>query len=205
MSTLRKVDLDAIKAHVRIADVLASAGIDVPARRHRLPCPLHKGTNPESFSFTEDKFFCHAEGAGGDVIELARRLHGIDFRSAVAHVAAIAGFDSGQLPRQDSRAADDRAKAARRRAALRHWRTRRLTELAAALHALDSDASWLHQLAVGAHVRGDAATLSHWLDLMRDVYVAVESAEWLTALLERTDENLWAALWLVEHRAEAAR
>lgn len=75
------IDASALKALITVADVLDSEGI--PHRRGRCRCPIHGGSNPTSFSFTDELYYCHSCGAKGDVIRLVQELYGTDFRGAL--------------------------------------------------------------------------------------------------------------------------
>lgn len=60
----------------------------------RAKCPIHNGDNETSFEVYQDtgRFYCHSCGAGGNTIELAAQLKGLDFKDAVAWLAGIAGI-----------------------------------------------------------------------------------------------------------------
>jgi DNA primase len=66
------------------------------------PCPVHGGDNPNAFvvSLSKNIWHCFTRcNAGGDVIELVRRLYGKDYRQTAAFLSSLAdtaaGFRSG--------------------------------------------------------------------------------------------------------------
>jgi DNA primase len=90
---------------VRIQSVLQAAGrLDGLRRRgDRLvgPCPLHGGDNPTAFSvdLRTNRWYCFtACGAGGDVVDLVRRLHHVGFRGAAAILAGLSAPGTLPLP-----------------------------------------------------------------------------------------------------------
>jgi hypothetical protein len=86
------IDLQALKNMVPTDAVLDSLGIPVNTRTHRAPCPVHGGNNPSAFAWTEAGLWhCHSCNAGGDAIELIRRVKGCSFKDAVSHLANVSG------------------------------------------------------------------------------------------------------------------
>ncbi|MBD8546040.1 DUF7146 domain-containing protein [Sphingomonas sp. CFBP 8760] len=79
-----RIDVARLKAETSIAKVAANA-TDLRRSGDEMKglCPFH-AENTASFFVNEGKkvFHCHACDAGGDVIELHRRLHSVDFRQA---------------------------------------------------------------------------------------------------------------------------
>ena len=83
--------------HVPIEQVLAARGLlsALRGRGRRLvgPCPVHGGDNPTAFVVSRDRntWYCFTGcQAGGDVVELVRRLEG-DYRRAARYLASLAG------------------------------------------------------------------------------------------------------------------
>jgi DNA primase len=96
-----------LKRTVSIVQVLADRGwlARMKARGASLvgPCPLHGGDNPNAFVVHRDKNVWHCFtgcSAGGDVVELARRIQGGSYRAAAVYLASLAGdsTDPGPLP-----------------------------------------------------------------------------------------------------------
>lgn len=88
---------------VSIPSVLEAAGVLAGLRRRgdRLvgPCPIHGGDNPTAFSvdLRLNRWYCFTGcSAGGDVVELVRRLHRVGFREAAAILGGISA--PGTLP-----------------------------------------------------------------------------------------------------------
>ncbi|MFV0622660.1 CHC2 zinc finger domain-containing protein [Sphingomonas sp. ac-8] len=86
------IDVARIKADASIARVAAEA-TDLKKSGDELKglCPFHP-EDTASFFVNEGKqvFHCHGCAAGGDVIELHRRLHHVDFRQACLDLAGTA-------------------------------------------------------------------------------------------------------------------
>jgi DNA primase len=86
-----------LKRCVSILTVLKTKGVTTPLtkRGDQLfgPCPLHGGDNPNAFviSLSKNLWRCFTGcDAGGDVVELVRRLYGKDYRQTAAFLAALA-------------------------------------------------------------------------------------------------------------------
>ena len=175
--------------------VLEAHGYPVPHRGRRMPCPFCGGDNSsQRFSFTATLFHCFACGAGGDVFELVRRLRSCDFRQAVEVVASITGTAPEALPPAEVL---QRQRVARRREALRAWRTQRLNATIDRLRELDRDADWVGEML--CRHRGSAVEERLWV-LLGDVHRSREEAEAIAADLEVESEELWAARWLEERQ-----
>jgi DNA primase len=84
-----RIDVARLKAEISIAKVAADA-TDLKASGDELKglCPIHL-EETASFFINEGKqvFHCHGCDAGGDVIELHRRLHHVGFRQACLDLA----------------------------------------------------------------------------------------------------------------------
>ncbi len=72
------------------------------------PCPIHRGDNPNAFVVHSTKkiWRCFTGcDAGGDLVELARRLQGGSYRDAAAYLATLAGTPTPSsiriMPAQD--------------------------------------------------------------------------------------------------------
>ncbi|MEJ7630787.1 MAG: toprim domain-containing protein [Nocardioidaceae bacterium] len=90
---------------VQIPSVLQAAGVLDGLRRRgdRLvgPCPIHGGDNPTAFSvdLRLNRWFCFTGcSAGGDVVDLVRRLHRVGFRDAAALLAGLSATGASPLP-----------------------------------------------------------------------------------------------------------
>jgi DNA primase len=86
-----------LKRRVSIATVLKSKGVmaQFKTRGDQLfgPCPVHGGDNPNAFvvSLVKNIWHCFTGcNAGGDVIELVRRLYGKDYRQTAAFLSSLA-------------------------------------------------------------------------------------------------------------------
>jgi DNA primase len=94
---MTNLDILTLKASVSIPALLHARGLlDRMSRRgNRLvgPCPIHHGDNPTAFSvdIQRNLWYCFSAcQAGGDVIDLVRRLDGLGFREALRALAAVA-------------------------------------------------------------------------------------------------------------------
>lgn len=97
------LDLSRLKHAVTIEQVLADKGLlgRLRTRGNRLTgaCPLHGGDNPTAFVADLDKRAWHcftACSAGGDVVELARRLEGGSYLAAARYLARLAASAPAQ-------------------------------------------------------------------------------------------------------------
>jgi DNA primase len=86
-----------LKRCVSIVSVLKAKGVTTPFKKRgdQLfgPCPVHGGDNPNAFviSLSKNLWRCFTGcDAGGDVVELVRRLYGKDYRQTAAFLAALA-------------------------------------------------------------------------------------------------------------------
>lgn len=87
-----------LKRLVPIEQVLAQRGLLARMRRqpHTLsgPCPIHRGDNPRAFAVSRHKnlWRCFTGcDAGGDVIELVRRLDRCSYRQVAHYLSSLAG------------------------------------------------------------------------------------------------------------------
>jgi DNA primase len=94
-----------LKAMVSIELVLAHCGLDAHMRTtgNRLvgPCPVHGGDNPRAFVVNRESntWYCFTRcSAGGDVVELVRRLKHCDYADAARHLAALVGRSAPRPP-----------------------------------------------------------------------------------------------------------
>ncbi|WP_347351225.1 CHC2 zinc finger domain-containing protein [Intrasporangium sp.] len=88
-----RVDVARIRAQYPIAEVIAAAGVELRPRGRGWvgPCPFHEDHTPSlSVDAIPDRYHCFGCGASGDVIDFVARLHGLDFRGAVAALGANA-------------------------------------------------------------------------------------------------------------------
>jgi DNA primase len=95
------LDFRRLRQTVPIALVLASRGLlaTMRPRGRRLvgPCPIHGGDNPTAFvvDLGRGAWFCFTGcSAGGDVIDLVRRLDAVGYREAAVTVAHLEGSSS---------------------------------------------------------------------------------------------------------------
>lgn len=98
MTTAQHLDFQHLKRRVTIEQVLGARGL--LARFHRRgdnlvgPCPLHQGDSQTAFvvSVTKNLWHCFTRcRAGGDVVELVRRLDGSSYRDTARCLAGLAG------------------------------------------------------------------------------------------------------------------
>ena len=92
------LDFRCLKRSVTIEQVLASKGLLDRLRRRGAhlvgPCPIHHGDNPNAFTAHRQRniWRCFTGcDAGGDVVELARRLEGGSYKAAAICLARLAG------------------------------------------------------------------------------------------------------------------
>jgi len=97
-----------LKRAVSIVHVLADRGwLDRMRPRGASlvgPCPVHGGDNPGAFVVHRHKNLWHCFtgcDAGGDVVELARRLNGGSYRAAAVYLASLAGASVDPGPRPE--------------------------------------------------------------------------------------------------------
>jgi DNA primase len=93
-----RYDFQTLKAAVSIERFLDTRDAALGLRRQggRLVgcCPIHKGDNPNAFVVDLEKNLWHCFtqcAAGGDVVELVRRLDGVGYREAAEILAQLAG------------------------------------------------------------------------------------------------------------------
>lgn len=102
---LPHLDFQWLKRRVSIEQVLADKALLSQLRRctGRLvgPCPVHRGDNPNAFvvNLRKNLWICFTGcDAGGDVVELVRRLDGKNYRQAAEYLAELAqGLPSAPL------------------------------------------------------------------------------------------------------------
>jgi len=98
-------NFDDILMRVSIRCILKSAGY-YPSR-NRMPCPIHNGKNPTSFSFTDHTFMCFRCLAKGGLLDLAELLFNCNRQTAMRLLCEIAGlpYDNQLKPSQVRRSA----------------------------------------------------------------------------------------------------
>jgi DNA primase len=86
-----------LKARVSIAAVLQDKGLITTFRKRADqlvgPCPVHGGDNPSAFviSLSKNIWHCFTQcNAGGDVVNLVRRLDNKTYRQSAAYLASLA-------------------------------------------------------------------------------------------------------------------
>ncbi len=95
--TSSQLDFRPLKRHVTIERLLAHNGL-LKTLRNRAdgwigPCPLHGGHNPRALVLTPSKNLCYCFTrcrAGGDVVELARRLLHLSYIETAHFLASLA-------------------------------------------------------------------------------------------------------------------
>src|SRR5258708_8427761 len=88
-----EIELGSVKARSPIAEVVGRHGGELRAQGRRFAgcCPFHRDDRPSLIVYPQTgSFHCFGCGAGGDVIEFVRRAEGLDFRDAIARLAAAA-------------------------------------------------------------------------------------------------------------------
>jgi len=93
------VDFQEILARVTIKDILTDCGYQ-PVR-NRMPCPIHGGKNPTSFSFTDHGYCCFSCGACGGLLDLTEALLGINRKEALEYLADKAGISIEDRPAEN--------------------------------------------------------------------------------------------------------
>jgi hypothetical protein len=84
------VDFDEIVRRVSIKDILNDAGIHPD--RNRMACPIHDGSNPTAFSYSDATFICHSCGAKGGLLALTEYLHECSKQEALMKLHQLAGL-----------------------------------------------------------------------------------------------------------------
>jgi len=96
-------DAREISALVAMPRLLAALGFTVNERTRRGPCPVHGGSNPSAFAWTDSGLWrCHSCGRGGDRIALVRAVRNCDFREALRFLASLTGVELEQDKRADT-------------------------------------------------------------------------------------------------------
>jgi DNA primase len=92
-----RLDFRRLKRRVGIEQLLQAngclAGMQRRGRRLVGRCPLHGGDNPRAFvaDLSKNLWYCFTGcRAGGDVVELARRLLGLSYPEAARYLASLA-------------------------------------------------------------------------------------------------------------------
>lgn len=84
---------DDIKMRVVVADILLDHGIE--PRGNRIPCPLHNGNNPTSFSFNRSGFCCFSCGASGGLLDLVQHFRHCNRITALCYLEDLSGISLG--------------------------------------------------------------------------------------------------------------
>jgi hypothetical protein len=84
------VDFDEIVRRISVRDILDDAGLH--PERNRMACPIHDGTNPTSFSYSDATFICHSCGANGGLLALTEYLHECSKQEALKKLHDLAGL-----------------------------------------------------------------------------------------------------------------
>lgn len=84
---------------VQMSDVLRALGIEVNLRTRRCCCPLHRGDNPTSFSWTDGgRWCCFRCGESGDSLDLIQKIQACSFRTALSYLASLGGVQLANTP-----------------------------------------------------------------------------------------------------------
>jgi len=104
------LDFKLLKQIVPISQVLAAKGLTphFKKRGDRLigPCPIHGGDNPSAFvvSISKNLWYCFSRcRAGGDVIDLVRRLDHLSYRQTAARLDSLASLSTPSPTARQSR------------------------------------------------------------------------------------------------------
>jgi len=92
-------DIDRIKQHKRIEDVVAAHGVQLHQSGSHLSgrCPFHQDEHPSLVVYPETRsFYCFGCRATGDVIDFVRRADGLSFKEALERLN-----DGSQMRRAD--------------------------------------------------------------------------------------------------------
>lgn len=94
-----------LKARVSITTVLQDKGLITAFRKRNDqligPCPVHGGDNPNAFviSLSKNIWHCFTQcNAGGDVVELVRRLDSKTYPQTAAYLASLANTPKASSP-----------------------------------------------------------------------------------------------------------
>jgi hypothetical protein len=125
-----------VAALVPMSALLEVLGFSVNERTRRCACPLHGGSNPTAFTWTDAGLWkSHSCGAGGDRIALVRAMQQCGFSEAMTFLAALAGVQ--YRFQRASRGELERARLRRARAERAAWK---LTDEIARLRIYYTDA-----------------------------------------------------------------
>src|SRR5437879_2147535 len=103
--------------------------------RGRTSCLIHRGANPSSFSYSESTGKAHCYGCGwhGDRVDFLQVALGLDFKTALARLASMAGVNLSNLRKPSNlelaRAKAHRTTLAAAKQAYGQWLRRRLVAL----------------------------------------------------------------------------
>ena len=105
--------VELIKAHVSMRDAIALYLPHLAPQGDRIPCPIHRGANP-NFWFSDRGYNCFTCGATGDVITFAQAIFAEPFRAALVRLNT--DFNCGAildrpLTLREQRAAQERQRA----------------------------------------------------------------------------------------------
>ena len=116
-----------IRLHGGEMESLISALGGEPGKHGRTRCFLHGGTNPTTFSYTEDGlWYCFAEGKGGDAVDLVMEARGCSRKEALEFLADL-GIVEAQLALRSRKERQKIEKQLRKKEALREMTLRYAT------------------------------------------------------------------------------
>nr|WP_321257301.1 DNA primase [uncultured Pseudodesulfovibrio sp.] len=103
--------VEAVKARINISDIVRRyVDLKPVSGRWMGACPFHQETKPSmSVNDEEGFFYCFGCQASGDVIDFYGRINGLEFRESLEQLAAEAGVELSNVPR-DPHAAERKAR-----------------------------------------------------------------------------------------------
>lgn len=113
--------------------VVEEVGV-APSRNRRTRCLVHDGDNPHTFIFDDEsgRAHCFSCGFHGDKIDFLKKVLGVDFKTALARLAEMAGVRLDNCkpnPRELRRAQAHRAALNAARNAYSQWRRHKFNQL----------------------------------------------------------------------------
>ena len=123
-----------IAALVPWSRVLEEAGVD-PGHRNRTRCAIRNGNNASAFVYNEDRGTAHCFSCSwhGDKIDFLQAVEGVDFKTALARLAEIAGVQLNKYRKPDStelrHARADRAALDAARDSFKIWQRQKFNQL----------------------------------------------------------------------------
>jgi len=86
-------EIERLKQMIPMAKLLMNLGFQkINFQSRRCCCMIHKGKNPNSFSWNNDYFYCFSCLCSGDSIELVEIIKGFSFIEAVKFLSDLFGY-----------------------------------------------------------------------------------------------------------------